>query len=97
MRVISRRALREFWENHADAQQALQAWYADAKRANWTSPTAIKREYRNASIVADNRVVFNIKGNRYRLVVAIQYQFGIVYIRFVGTHSEYDRIDVTSI
>lgn len=97
MRVISRRALREFWEKHADAQQALQAWYADAKRANWPSPMAIKREYRNASIVADDRVVFNIKGNRYRLVVAIQYQFGIVYIRFVGTHSEYDRIDVTSI
>lgn len=97
MRVISRRALREFWEKHSNAQQALQAWYADAKRAKWYPPADIKREYRNASIVANNRVVFNVKGNQYRLVVAVQYQYGIVYIRFVGTHAEYDRIDVTTI
>jgi len=97
MRVISRKRLREFGEGHRDARQALQAWYADVKKAAWKSPTDIKRIYRNASFVANNRVVFNIRGNRYRLVVAVQYEFGIVFIRFVGTHSEYDRINVGTI
>ena len=97
MRIISRRALREFWEVHTDAQKALEAWYIDTKQAKWKTPSDIKRVYRNASFVANNRVVFNIKGNRYRLVVAIAYKSGIVYIRFVGTHGEYDKIDVTTI
>ena len=97
MRIISRKILREFWEKHPDAQQAIQSWYADVKRANWASPSEIKRIYRNASIIANNRVVFNIKGNTYRIVVAIQYEFEIVYIRFVGTHAEYDKIDAASI
>ena len=97
MRIIARRVLREFWEQHPDARQALQAWYADAKSATWKSPADIKKIYRNASLIANNRVVFNIKGNRYRLVVAIQYEYGIVYIRFVGTHQEYDRIDTAVI
>ena len=97
MRIISRKVLREFWERHPDARQALQAWYADAKRATWKTPTALKNVYRNASIIANNRVVFNIEGNRYRLVVAITYEYGIVYIRFVGTHQEYDRIDAATI
>jgi len=97
MRIISRKTLREFWEKHPNARQSLQAWYADVKRAEWKSPSDIKEVYRNASIVGNNRAVFNIKGNRYRLVVAIQYEFGIVYIRFIGTHSKYDKIDVTRI
>ena len=97
MRIISRKILREYWEKHPDAQQAIQSWYADVKRANWASPSEIKRIYRNASIIANNRVVFNIKGNTYRIVVAIQYEFEIVYIRFVGTHAEYDKIDAASI
>ncbi len=97
MRVIARRTLREFWEKHPDARQALQAWYADVKRADWKSPAEIKAIYRNASFVANNRVVFNVKGNQYRLIVAVQYQHGIVYIRFVGTHQEYDRIDAANI
>jgi mRNA interferase HigB len=97
MRIISRKALREFWEIYADSQQALQAWYADVKRADWQSPAEIKAVYRNASIVANNRVVFNIKGNKYRLVVAIRYEYRLVYIRFVGTHQKYDKIDVTTI
>lgn len=86
-----------FWERHPDAQQALQAWYADVKQANWQTPADIKKVYRNASIVANNRAIFNIKGNKYRLVVVVQYQYGIVYIRFVGTHQEYDKIDATTI
>ncbi len=97
MRIISRKALREFWEKHPDARSALEAWYADVKRAEWRTPTDIKTVYRNASFVAKNRVVFNIKGNHYRLIVVIQYKHGIVYIRFVGTHKEYDRVDATKI
>ena len=97
MRIISRKVLREFWEIHPDAQQPLQAWYADVKKADWQSPMDIKNVYRNASIVANNRVVFNIKGNKYRLVVAVQYEYRLVYIRFVGTHQAYDKIDVTTI
>ena len=97
MRIISRRALREFWEQHPDARQPLQAWYADVKRAEWKTPSEIKVLYRNASFIANNRVVFNIKGNHYRLVVAIQYEFGLVYIRFVGTHQDYDKIDAATI
>ena len=96
MRIIARKTLRDFWERHPNAQKPLQAWYADAKQAHWKSPNDIKNVYRNASIVANNRVVFNIKGNSYRLVVAINYDYAIVYIRFVGTHKEYDSIDVTT-
>lgn len=97
MRIISRRALREFWAEHPDAEQPLQAWYANAKRADWKTPSDVKLTYRNASIVANNRVVFNIKGNTYRLVTAIDYQYGIVYIRFIGTHQTYNKINVATI
>ena len=97
MRIISRRILRDFWERHLDASVPLQTWFHDVERATWNSPTDIKMVYRNASFVANNRVVFNIKGNHYRLVVVVVYQHGIVYIRFVGTHEEYDRVDVTRI
>lgn len=97
MRIISRKALREFWEKHPDVRQSLQAWYADVKRAEWKTPSDIKDVYRSGSIAGNNRAVFNIEGNRYRIVIAIQYEFGIVYIRFVGTHTEYDKIAVTKI
>ncbi len=93
MRIIARRTLREFRDRHPEAEQALRAWYHDARGADWQSPEAIKRVYANASILGENRVVFNIKGNRYRLVAAINYDYQICYIRFVGTHQEYDRID----
>ena len=97
MRIISRRFLREFWETHPDSSIALQTWFHDVERATWNSPADIKAVFQNASIVANNRVVFNMKGNHYRLVVVVVYQHGVVYIRFVGTHEEYDRIDVTTI
>ncbi len=97
MRVIALKTLRRFWESHPNARQALQAWYQDAVHSTWKSPADIKSVYRNARILANNRVVFNVKGNQYRLVVAVQYQFGIVYIRFVGAHSEYDKIDASLI
>jgi mRNA interferase HigB len=97
MRIISRRTLREFWVKHSDAERPLQAWYANVKRANWKTPSDVKAAYRNASFVENNRVVFNIKGNSYRLVAAINYQYGIVYIRFVGTHQAYDTINVATV
>lgn len=93
MRIIAKKVLREFWEKHADAEKPLKAWFADSKNTLWKNSMDIKQYYRNASFLADNRVVFNIKGNKYRLIVIINYDFGIVYIRFIGTHKEYDKID----
>lgn len=97
MRIISRRALRDFWVKHPDTEQPLRAWYASVKRADWKTPSDVKATYRNASIIGNNRVVFNVKGNSYRLVTAIDYQYGIVYIRFLGTHQTYNKINVTTI
>jgi mRNA interferase HigB len=97
VRIISRRALRDFWAIHADARQMLQARYADVKQADWKAPADIKRAYHTASFIANNRVVFNLRGNKYRVVVAVQYQFKIVFIRFVGTHQEYDRVDASTV
>ena len=97
MRIISKKTLREFWEGHSDAKQPLRAWHAKVKIAEWKTSTDIKKDYNNASFVANNRVIFNIKGNTYRLVAALNYSFGIVYIRFVGTHAEYDKIDANII
>lgn len=97
MRVYSRRTLREFWEKHPDAQQALQAWYISVKHANWQTPSDIKIVYQTASFLPNNRVVFNIRGNTYRVVVVVEYFHRSVYIRFVGTHSQYNRIDANTI
>ena len=97
MRVISRKKLRQFWENHPEARQSLQAWYADIKHANWKKPSDIKSVYQTASFISNNRVVFNIKGNKYRIVVVIEYRFGIVFIRYIGTHQEYNHIKVETI
>lgn len=97
MRIISRRKLREFWDRHPEVRGALESWYADVKKADWGTPGDIKQTYHNASFVANNRVVFNIRGNKYRLVVAVNYQFGLVYVRFVGSHQEYNDIDAATI
>lgn len=97
MRIISRKALRDFWLAHPRTEQPLKAWYAEASKADWAAPTAVKAQYRNASIIRGNRVVFNIKGNDYRLVVKMNYPYRVAYIRFVGTHSQYDDVDVETI
>jgi mRNA interferase HigB len=97
MRIIAKKPLREFWERHADAEQALKAWYSDARQADWKSPNDIRQTYATASILANNRVVFNLRGNNYRLVVAMNYDFGIIYIRFIGTHAEYNQINAEAI
>ena len=96
MRIIARKTLREFWErpNRRDAEQSLKAWFREAERADWANPAQLKADFRNASIVANDRVVFNIAGNKYRLVVHVHWAVRIMYIRFIGTHREYDAIDV---
>jgi mRNA interferase HigB len=97
MRVFARRTLREYWKNHSKAEQALKAWHSEVKHARWESPADIKEKYPRASFLPDNRVVFRIEGNNYRLVVKINYDYGQVFIRFIGTHAEYDKIDATTI
>jgi mRNA interferase HigB len=97
LRVIAKKTLRDFWEKHPDCEQQLKAWYQEAEDAAWKGPNNIKRDYPSASFLVDNRVVFNIKGNHYRLIVKINYSYSMVWIRFVGTHAEYDKIDATKI
>ena len=97
MRVIAKSTLREFWINHKDCEQQLKSWFNEAERSNWLTPAAIKIEYPSASILPANRVVFNIKGNAYRLVVKINYKVGVMWIRFIGTHKEYDEINAETI
>ena len=97
MRVIAKKVLRDFWEKHTDSEQQLKSWYNEASKENWNSPADIKKDYPSASILENNRVVFNIKGNHYRLIVRINYNYGQVWIRFIGTHAEYDKIDATRI
>jgi mRNA interferase HigB len=97
MRVISRKKLVEYWQKYPDTEQALKAWYQEAQAAQWAGPQDIKDRYRNASIVGNNRVVFNIKGNSYRLIVGVAYRHGIIYIKFIGTHEEYDKVNVATV
>jgi mRNA interferase HigB len=97
MRVIAVSTLRDFWLRHREAEQPLKAWFDEAEKATWTQPAEIKEQYRSASILKNRRVVFNIKGNDFRLVVALSYKLQIAYVKFVGTHSEYDRIDAETI
>lgn len=97
MRVIAVSTLKDFWTRHPDAEQPLKAWHDEARHANWTTPQDIKDRYASASFVGHNRVVFNIKGNDYRLIVAVAYRFQAIYIKFVGDHAEYDRIDAATV
>ncbi len=97
MRVIAVSTLRAFWEKHPDAEQPLLAWHDEVLAAHWQKPADIKALYRSASILKNRRVVFNIKGNDYRLVVAIAYRLQAVYVKFVGTHAEYDAIDAQTV
>ena len=97
MRVIAVSTLTEFWSRHPAAKAPLQAWLDVARNAQWKTPVDVKVQFGNASIVGNRRVVFNIKGNDYRLVVAAAYCYGALYIKFVGTHEEYDKIDVKTV
>ena len=103
MRIIARSTLVRYADSlksskdYRSVKSALEAWYHEAKSADWTSPADVKRHYRSVSIVGEDRLVFNIKGNEYRLVVAVNYRHRIVYIKWIGTHAQYDRIDVSKV
>ena len=97
MRIISRSTLIKYWKKYPETEQSLKAWYDEVLNAHWKSPNELKKQYRNASIISQKRVVFNIKGNKYRLIVDIEYRIGIVFIVWLGTHTEYDKIDVKEI
>jgi len=99
MRVIAIKRLKDFWEQpkYSDSEQMLKAWYIEAKHANWGTPQDIKDRYRTASFLMDNRVVFNIHGNKYRLIIHVNYRCQTVYIRYIGTHKQYDAIDARTI
>ena len=95
MRIISKKTLREFWEKHKDSEQQLKSWFQETNSVEWKNPKQIKKEYPSASFLADNRIVFNIKGNKYRLIVKINYDHNILWVRCIGTHAEYDKINAT--
>jgi mRNA interferase HigB len=93
MQVIAKRTLRLFWEKHPDAETPLRLWFARASQATWRTPAEIKADFGTVDFVADNRVIFDIGGNKYRLIVHVSYAYGRMLIKFVGTHKDYDRID----
>ena len=97
MRVIAVSTLRAFWQRYPGAEQPLKAWFEEATSATWTQPADIKAQYRSASVLKNRRVVFNIKGNEYRLIVAVAYKLQVVYVKFVGTHKEHDAVDAQTI
>jgi len=97
MRIIAKRTLREFWESHPDAEQPLLDWHDAVASHNWQSPNDVKSSYGNASSIDSNRVVFNIKGNDYRLITYIDYSFSVVFILWIGTHKEYDKVNARTI
>jgi mRNA interferase HigB len=97
LRIIAKKILRDFWETHPDSEQQLKAWYQETAKAEWITPNDIKVVYPSASFLLGNRVVFNIKGNHYRLIVKINYEYQMIWIRFIGTHAEYDKINAKTI
>ena len=97
MNIVDVKFLRAFWETHPDAEQALKSWVEDVRKAAWAQPAEIKARYRSASILKNRRVVFNIKGNDYRLVVSVAYHYQAVYVKFIGTHKEYDTVSAETL
>jgi len=97
LRVIAKRTLREFWENYPDSEQQLMVWYQEVTKSEWNNPNEIKEQYTSASILKKSRIVFNICGNKYRLIVEINFPRKWVFIRFIGTHKDYDIIDANNI
>jgi len=97
MRIIAKRTLREYWEHNSESKESLESWCSVALAADWANPADVKRQYRNASILKDSRVVFNIGGNKFRLIVKINYPYRVVYVRFIGTHKDYDEINAEEV
>ena len=96
-RIFAKSTLREYWERYPDSEQYLKTWYDTAMSSDWKTPADVKQTYANASILKDSRIVFNIKGNAYRLVTKFNFEKQWIFIRFIGTHEEYDKIDAKSI
>ncbi len=97
MRIIPKKALRDFWDLHPDSEQALKAWFKDVSAADWESFNDVQEAFGRASAVGSDRIVFRIRGNQYRLIVRVNYAFSLIYIKFVGTHAEYDKIDAETV
>lgn len=97
MRVIAKRTLRDFWKKHPDCEAQLKSWYRETEKSGWDNINELKKVYPSASILKDNRIVYNIKGNSYRLIVKFNFEYQICWIRFIGTHPEYDRINANEI
>lgn len=97
MRIIAVRTLWDFWEREPRAEQPLKAWVAVVRHAAWTAPTDIKRSFNSADAIGNGRVVFDLGGNKYRIVARLYFRCRIIFIRFVGTHAEYDRIDAREV
>jgi mRNA interferase HigB len=97
MRIIARNTLIKYWKKHPDTEQPLKSWFDEVSNAVWESPNQLKKQFRNASIINKKRVVFNIKGNSYRLVVDIEYKIGIIFVVWIGSHVEYDKINVKEV
>lgn len=96
-RILAKSTLREFWKKHAESEQYLKTWYDTAKNSDWKTPNDVKNTYANASILKNERIIFNIKGNDYRLVTKFNFEKSWIFIRFIGTHAEYDKINANSI
>ncbi len=97
LRVIAKKVLREFWEKHNDCEQQLKAWFQEASKAEWKNSNEIKTEYPSASIIGNDRIVFNIKGSSYRVIIKINFDYQMIWIRFIGTHPEYDKVNAKTI
>lgn len=97
MHIISKKILRDFWEQHSDCEQQIKSWYHEVNKVEWKGPKDIKKEYPSASFLVDNRIVFNIKGNHYRIIIRVSYTYKMVWVRFIGNHAAYDKIDATKI
>jgi len=97
LRIIAKKILRDYWTIHKDCEEQLKSWYQESSKAEWKNLNEVKAEFPSASILIDNRVVFNIKGNKYRLIVKFNFDYHMIWIRFIGTHSEYDKINANKI
>jgi mRNA interferase HigB len=97
VRVFNRSTVTAFADDHADARQNLFAWFHEVEKATWSGPDDVRRRYPSASIISSERVVFNISGNTYRIIAMVKYEFHVVYIRFIGTHAEYDKVDAATV
>lgn len=97
MHIIKKQTLKDFWEKHKDSEPQLKAWHSDVEKANWKSFDELKNDYSTAKVVGSDRVVFKIKGNAYRLIAKISFLFQKCYIKFIGTHAEYDKVDAETV